>query len=72
MDDNWHPIDTAPKDGTFILTWGRGQDASASDYDFMVVAWSTRDKEWYAPGHDGGFTGISHWMPLPRPPANVR
>ena len=63
----WQPIETAPKDGTKILIWGRG--------GARVVRWSlgpynrkTRryDEDWA----DGGMFGFepTHWQPLPAPP----
>lgn len=52
---DWRPIETAPKDGTTILSW----DGS----HYICVAWSTRDRCWFV---DDGV--VTHWMPLPLPP----
>ncbi len=60
----WRPIETAPKDGAWILSWGKTDEPGRA---FMVVAWSTRDREWYSPTEDG-LIDITHWMPLPAPP----
>lgn len=67
----WRPIETAPKDGSYILIW------LGSPWGKIVTAkwhapWSTWLKE--VPGLvDGDRFGIgneesSYWMPLPEPP----
>jgi hypothetical protein len=58
----WQPIATAPKDGSWVL--GYGNDMSIADYP-AVIFW---DEQWQAAGGAGVFT-VSHWMPLPPPPA---
>ncbi len=63
---DWKPIETAPRDGTFILTWG-DDDRGAGD-QYVVSAWSTRGKEWYSPLSDAPMEGVTHWMPLPENP----
>lgn len=70
----WKPIETAPKDGTTILAWGRYSDMP------FTVRW--KEKDWQ-PVWDGwpviqsagdswteyhSADPISHWMPLPAPP----
>ena len=77
----WQPIETAPKDDEAILITlhnARGEYVGQS-----VVYWSTYDNEGYADeGHwhcnaskhvsdRVSYTSpLSHWMPLPPPPAN--
>lgn len=70
MADCWQPIETAPKDGTYILAW-RGH--------VVVVRWNDdRYAQKPAPFWDGTDdrrgklfmrrNAPSHWMPLPEPP----
>jgi hypothetical protein len=58
---DWQLIETAPKDGTAILSW---------DGQFrVVIAWSTRDKGWFLCDDErGDWADVTHWMPLPAPP----
>lgn len=51
---DWHPIDTAPKDGTEFLAYGDG----------------VRRVSWWTPGWFHGFwtKAPTYWMPLPDPP----
>lgn len=61
----WQPIETAPRDGSDILVYGRG--------NYSVAYWS--GKEWRDIG-DIGWAGIygdegnqpTHWIPLPASP----
>lgn len=65
----WQPIETAPKDGTWLLL-GQFSDSDTDDYCHGVAHW-----------HDGGWTDgyqpdwywrgafePTHWQPLPEPP----
>jgi len=63
---NWQPIETAPKDGREILTYGKDDDGE--EY-FWVCGW------WPYPTHEEGHwtcwhvsDWATHWMPLPEPP----
>jgi len=69
----WQPIETAPKDGTYIIAWCVHPHAKHSaqpisdGYAQPVIA------KWI--DHNGGgwmWHGLSceftHWMPLPQPP----
>lgn len=80
----WQPIETAPKDGSLLLCWvdavrhfehddGSLDTADVSEVDFCQ--WRTDST---AP--DGGYhmnmmgtigdeQSVTHWMPLPAPPA---
>lgn len=61
MPKDWQPIETAPKNGDFILSW---QPRTASPAHAIVRwdgrKWAERDGSWfvYAP---------THWQPLTRP-----
>jgi hypothetical protein len=60
----WQPIETAPKDGSLILSW---------DNPYMiVVSWDTdpRDEggQCWKINYSGDWMTPTHWMPLPAPP----
>ena len=58
----WQPIESAPKDGTWILTWTR--DITNMEGPWLVVRWN--GKEWV--DAVAGFYEPTHWQPLPAPP----
>lgn len=68
----WQPIETAPKDGTLILVYGKGEYWAGQ----AVVAWSDFMEEWLGTiGDAAGWARIFHgdtqptdWQPLPEPP----
>lgn len=68
---DWRPIETAPKDGTRILSWSVGTTKHFAGY--AVVAWSTRDCVWFLDddGDRGDVIGLTHWHPLPPPPRDA-
>ncbi len=58
----WHPIETAPKDGTKVLL--------SNSEDVFSGCWvesTLRGFEWWS-GEQGGTVKPTHWMPLPEPP----
>lgn len=68
----WQPIDTAPKDGTPMLVYGRWQgelhdiDDNPDIYHvcFDCGSYCVVGGEYY-----GSYVmGPTHWMPLPEPP----
>lgn len=63
--NEWQPIETAPRDGTQILSY-----AVSGDHKFAVVAWCTRSKEWFLCDDDQkpDWIDITHWTPLPDAP----
>jgi hypothetical protein len=75
----WHPIKTAPKDGTLILGYGEPLDSGAPR--FGLVAWVAAVTEWWEQtspttkelrveegGHWDGDVIPDYWMLLPDPP----
>lgn len=58
----WQPIETAPKDGENFMAW----DERAGCILF-TMHWSDEDARWFTDYEQwsGAFT---HWMPLPEPP----
>jgi hypothetical protein len=77
----WQPIETAPKDGTWVLLAGGDCYNDGGDpTERIVTAQCTNelngrtmdDTRWQFAWYDGGYYGEyldpTHWMPLPEPP----
>ena len=68
-DNQWQPIETAPKDGTWILVYKPfnlyGFDDSKWFVDKYIVRWA--DECWNISMEDKVIYP-THWMPLPKPP----
>jgi len=66
----WHPIETAPKDGTQILAYAR--DEYGINY-YGVAEWAEA-RDWMPRSVAGWFWTYAirptHWMPLPDPPGD--
>ena len=62
----WQPIETAPKDGEFILV---GWD-NLPDYEDLRIAITFWIDEPFVngTGWSGVFKEPTHWRPLPKPP----
>ena len=73
----WQPIETAPKDGSYILAY----DSESESIDVVfwhdgaeglggkrkVMEWCVKDS--YGDEQGGWFDSrATHWMPLPEPP----
>jgi hypothetical protein len=69
--NDWHPIETAPKDGTRILAYGIcGLESHLS---IATVKFDDSRKEWVcdpneASEHEPEPCRLTHWMPLPEEP----
>ena len=60
----WQPIETAPRDGAWLLAC---RFFDGGSFVTRVVHWSDDFDEWMV-SHDGFFTAPTHWMPLPEAP----
>jgi len=70
MEDKWQPIETAPKDGTWVLLYKRGEKRAKNKYLYRIGHWgkgnySFGKLRWIGPS---GKFNPTHWMPLPKPP----
>lgn len=75
---NWQPIETAPKDGSWLMgaekDWnedGRGK----YDWTYFMIQWSIHTDRWlyYRAGEcwyplDLESVNLTHWSPLPDAP----
>jgi hypothetical protein len=79
----WQPIETAPRDGVWVLLAGGNCDGDEGDDDGrpVVAQWTnymngrtdTKYERWHFAWYDGGYYGAydnpTHWMPLPAAPS---
>ena len=78
---NWQPIETAPKDGTWVMLYGKESWTEQDDkvQPIVVGFWnaSSRYKEdwgWAFCFWDSDWRSTfdaTHWMPLPEPPQSL-
>jgi hypothetical protein len=61
---NWQPIETAPKDGTWVLVYENGWEPDHGDIDIAHF----RDSKSWMTYEDLRMDLPSHWMPLPESP----
>ena len=75
----WKPIETAPKDGTWILITGGTTKDESEDRSIAVAQYTDYlngrkcDRwhwqfAWYDGGYYGWYENPTHWMHLPEPP----
>ncbi len=77
----WQPIETAPKDGTWILLCGGRIEYGWCQEDekpsAVVAQYAGLSKNpvwqfaWYDSGYYGKYIEPTHWMPLPKPPVDA-
>jgi hypothetical protein len=66
----WKTIESAPKDGTEILIRGTAYSMLVPDPITTVAKW---DNGWWGNHHNApDYTNVTHWMPLPAPPEEVK
>jgi hypothetical protein len=60
QEEDWQPIETAPKDGRHVLLY-------CEYYGIGRCAWESWRNVWRSddPNHGIGFPQPTHWMPLP-------
>lgn len=59
----WQPIETAPKDGTEVLTFRQAKLMAVAIWFEEIGRWCVTD------GCD--IVDVTHWMPLPEPPEGI-
>jgi len=66
----WQPISTAPKDGTVIVAWGRGDGPGSQQWVEKVCYWEAPPglQSCWTFDVDGCKCEPEGWMPLPSPP----
>lgn len=69
---NWQPIETAPRDGTWIF--GYWPTMSITEYPRVIFADDHSEHDiWFMPDNlDFGCVYPTHWMPLPPPPERIK
>lgn len=74
MTDMWQPIETAPKDGTHVLTFSEPGGMLVAFYHPRGSAWT--NWQLAEAGNHAEDTELcskpTHWMPLPSPPPVTR
>lgn len=64
----WQPIETAPKNGTVVLTWGDVPNfVRVSYFDSVQKKWN-----YYPYPTQFKVDQPTHWQPLPKGPKNER
>jgi hypothetical protein len=68
MNDEWYPIETAPKDGTFIDVWG-ADDERVTNVKFQKDCWRHwAVDEWGCMGMHRLDYPPTHWRHVPKGP----
>lgn len=76
--NGWMPIETAPKDGTWVLLTGGSIDYSwdgktepkvvVGQHIIWEDKWPQWKMAWFDSGHYGEYCNPTHWQPLPKLP----
>lgn len=72
--DGWQTIDSAPRDGTWVLLWARGvmhHAVNAGPSDDAIRANGIPRYEWFSVSRMAPVTDPTHWRPLPQPPGDA-
>ena len=65
----WQPIETAPRDGTYVLLyWPRGDGIHETVVEGHFYTARDGDEFWWAVSRLEDRTDPTHWLPLPAPP----
>lgn len=71
---SWQPIETAPKDGTYVLLLG-DSGYTTTPYRVAVGCWIEGYRDFWINHSNDAFTDDgeppTHWMPLPDPPETL-
>jgi hypothetical protein len=69
----WQPIETAPKDGTVIFAWHDMPTNKWAAFDINIKKAQWLGEQWRVEGYGGNVpANVTHWMPLPIPPSDVK
>lgn len=70
LEQAWQPIETAPKDGTWVLAYRPGIVEHAR---CQVLKWDDYEENWAIPGMAAVSreTPPTHWQPLPSAPRSL-
>lgn len=66
----WQPIESAPRDGTEIQLWAKGEWFPNAHWCRSKLGWYEEywDAHWCSYS-ESGIYNATHWMPLPTPPS---
>lgn len=66
----WQPIETAPKDGAWIILYD--DNFKHSEHSYLIATWHPQVKSWKGATNSKGrfplWEDATHWMPLPEKP----
>lgn len=70
VEQDWQPIETAPKDGTTIILHVDWEPLTVAGFwDVASGVWCVK---WDSHPLNGGFYPVTHWRPLPTAPAAAK